>query len=107
MTKRGQVWRYNKESQSGIIVGNDNQTYQFSMSDFRMRDEINEGNVVEFRADGQSAREIALLGTNDHNKPFLDMKQFFEFSKQTDKRPKAINFIEDRLPSICSPHPAR
>jgi hypothetical protein len=63
MKERGQIWRYSEESFSGFIVGNDNQTYRFSITDFLSGEDMIEGNVVEFRKEGKSAKDIVLLGT--------------------------------------------
>ena len=57
----GQIWRYNKKTDEGTIVGRNNQQYSFSLKDYHGKTELKEGNMVKFKVDGQSAKEIKLL----------------------------------------------
>lgn len=62
MTKMmGQVYRYDWKTQEGIIISRDNKQYKFSATDYIGMSELNEGNIVEFEADGQNARKVRLL----------------------------------------------
>lgn len=56
----GQVYRLDKKSQKGTIIGRDNQQYSFSMKDYSGSSELKEGHLVKFTADGKVAKNIAL-----------------------------------------------
>ena len=63
----GQIWHFDTETQDGLIIGRDNQRYRFSMIDYHNNNEPVEGNMVDFKVEGQSAKEIILMTSATSN----------------------------------------
>jgi hypothetical protein len=61
VTMIGTVWHYDEVLQGGIIVGQDERRYRFSRKDYLGSNELKEDDTVDFKIEGNWAKEITLL----------------------------------------------
>lgn len=58
---RGKIHSYDQITTSGVIIGDDGQSYVFTLEDIHTGNEIRETLVVDFVGDGPNARQIVVF----------------------------------------------